>query len=720
MKNIIVLLISYLAAIVLFMPDTIEGIVTYGTIYGLISIYILAKKPQFNIREYKFSSKTFIFIGILIIQGNVFYKQWITSSKIMTIAELLRIPNDIIVLATAIVLIFTAYIAIENTWKWCCKQYAKIKNKWNKCTSKKKEYVLLTSIFCIIPAIINCIPQFMIRAELFEMGIQKYIIGMAIIDIGIIIVYICSNNIKIATIINVIAFGLLATINSYVFMFREIMLNPVDLLSIQTATNVISNYNLFNIPKNLMVSWIILGIILILVIIFIPNFRASKRTKTLATVISVILIMTVGGYVSNLKTYHWKMEGAEINGYFLEFVAELKEIKAKKPEDYNSNNIELLSKKYQREDSDLKKPHIIVVMDESFADLNLINEFSVNKDVMPYISSLKENTIKGNALASVFGGNTANSEYEFLTGNSMAWLPQNSIPYQQFVKEKSYSAVSYLENNYGYKSIAMHPFYSSGWNRPNVYSHFGFDETMFLEDFPQTNILREYVSDKEMFEKMIDVFENNKENPLFMFGVTMQNHGGYEYVGDNFKNTINIDESLSEREKAEQYLTCINETDSAVEMLVEYFKTVDEDVVIVFFGDHLPGLSEEFYTSLNKGDFETLEEQQEKYTVPFFVWANYDIPEKNVKCTSLNYLSSYMYEAANIPLPAYNMFLNDLQKDIPAMNANGYYSNAKDSFIDYEEAEGKEKELLLMYEQLQYNSIFDKENRNSTFFEGNN
>jgi phosphoglycerol transferase MdoB-like AlkP superfamily enzyme len=81
-------------------------------------------------------------------------------------------------------------------------------------------------------------------------------------------------------------------------------------------------------------------------------------------------------------------------------------------------------------------PNIIVVMNESFSDLKVLGDFTTNEDYMPYLHSLlngAENTVTGYLNVSVCGGNTANTEFEFLTGNSMAFLPQGSIPYQQYI-----------------------------------------------------------------------------------------------------------------------------------------------------------------------------------------------------------------------------------------------------------------------------------------------
>ena len=80
------------------------------------------------------------------------------------------------------------------------------------------------------------------------------------------------------------------------------------------------------------------------------------------------------------------------------------------------------------------------------------------------MDSLEENTVRGSLCVPVFGSMTSNTEFEFLTGDSMALLPANSIAYQFNVKPGTYSMVSTLKDQ-GYYSVAMHPYPGENWNR---------------------------------------------------------------------------------------------------------------------------------------------------------------------------------------------------------------------------------------------------------------
>ena len=276
--------------------------------------------------------------------------------------------------------------------------------------------------------------------------------------------------------------------------------------------------------------------------------------------------------------------------------------------------------------------------------------------------------------------------------------------------------VSYLKSFLNYKAIAMHPFQANGWGRPPAYEFLGFDECYFIEDFPKMNYVRNFVSDQEMFEFLIETYETQKEEPLFIFGVTMQNHGEYTYSGENFTKYISLDDYGDQFPDVEQYLSLIHETDKAVEYLITYFQDNDDDVVIVFFGDHQPKINASFYETISGTTATTLDEQQKRYKVPFFIWANYDIDEEYVNCTSLNYLSSYMYDAAGIPLPLYNRFLTEMEGRIPSINVNGYYSRDEGRYLNFDEANEEERLWLEVYEALQYNNIFDKAHQNEALF----
>ena len=193
----------------------------------------------------------------------------------------------------------------------------------------------------------------------------------------------------------------------------------------------------------------------------------------------------------------------------------------------------------------------------------------------------------------------------------------------------------------------------------------------------------------------------------------MQNHGGYNY--EDYSNTIEVSQYSESPGDVSQYLSLLNETDKAVEQLIRYFEANDRDVVIVLFGDHMPGFTSEFYERVNGGPIDTPEEKSLIYKVPFFIWTNKEIDNKYIETTSLNYLSNFMYEVADLPFPPYGAFLEDIRVEIPSISAQIIcWANGQVEYMEDQKAENGS--ALNRYSQLAYNSLFDSDR--SAFFIG--
>ena len=149
----------------------------------------------------------------------------------------------------------------------------------------------------------------------------------------------------------------------------------------------------------------------------------------------------------------------------------------------------------------------------------------------------------------------------------------------------------------------------------------------FDTDYPYRDLIREFVSDREMYGYVLDALKNKTEEPLFLFGITMQNHGDYIYTGENYTQTVFLEDYAMDHPMAEQYLTLLRESDKAMEFFFGELEKLEEDTVVLFFGDHFPQVEGDFFLEVHGGRFETLSQQMLQYTVPFFLWANYDIPE---------------------------------------------------------------------------------------------
>lgn len=513
----------------------------------------------------------------------------------------------------------------------------------------------------------------------------------------------------------------LAGINYFVYRFRGNEIIFSDWKSFRTGLSVATEYQ-FSIESHAVFA-IVISIVFVA---FIRKFQLQFRKKWLLRLIcaggAAGAIAFVSANSGTINTESWQQKGTYRNGFILNYALSIRDSVVEIPAGYSEQAVQELEQKYPADaEADAKSipedaPVIIGIMDESFADLSVIGDLELNQEFMPFIDSMDQNVTKGYALASVFGAKTPNSEWEFLTGNTMAFLPNGSVVYQQYLDGEPYSIVDVL-TKYGYTCKAMHPYFKSGWSRERNYPMIGFTESLFLEDFAQKNIIRNYVSDQEMFEKLIELYEAKGENEkLFLFGVTMQNHGGYKDTYEGFEtDTVMTNGNYPD---VDQYLSVAHQTDLAVQNLIEYFENVDDKVVICFFGDHQPSLQEAFYRQLNGYGLSgmALDEMQNLFKVPFFIWTNYDSETETVDCTSLDFLSSMTLQKAGLPLPPYSQFLLDLEKEIPAVNSRGYYSKTQDGFQNFANAAGEEAKWLSDYRILQYNEMFDRFHRSQVFF----
>ena len=530
------------------------------------------------------------------------------------------------------------------------------------------------------------------------------------------------------------AFGIawgIGMANHYLISFRGRTLFPGDFLTLRTAANVAGNYDYR--PDSM--QWLTIGIFAAVLVLlsFLP--REEKRPfdwrgfAPAAAGTAVFLAVFFGtGWVEGLgiEPSMWTTRG---NGLVLNFTVCLKYMKVEKPDSYSQETLAALAGENPSDAADTaasadggtRPVNVIVIMNESLSDLSVLPGVESNMDAMPFLRSLTENTVKGYAYSSVFGGTTANSEYEFLTGNTTAFLPAGTVPYQMYVSPGDPSLVGQMEA-LGYTTIAAHPYRSSGWNRPTVYADYGFDEVYFESDFQDRAYMRGdertgYVTDRCDYENLIRWYEEKEEGqPLFLFNVTMQNHSAYQMAWTNLPKEVWLTGELENRfQTVNQYLSLVYQSDQAFEDLIDYFSQVEEPTMILLFGDHQPQVATNFYTDVLGTNPDTADAQK-KQMVPFVLWANYDIPEAQGVELSLNYLSALLMDTANLPMTGYQKFLSQLWETAPVINTVGI-RDAQGNWYGENAALPEELDGAIEdYKVLLYNNVFDKKDRVENFF----
>lgn len=530
-------------------------------------------------------------------------------------------------------------------------------------------------------------------------------------------VFFIAGRTSISMAICVSAIAIIGVGNYFVVMFRSNPIVPWDIYSFETAMGVADNY-VFS------VDWALAEHIAMFILMLIVGVRTNIRLnkKILRPIFTVAMCIPAYFYISylwqdnlerntglndtlfNAKYMHSK------DGFFVSFILDIHFLQIEEPKNYSDEYaLSLLNEQeVEKVETPEELPDIIAIMDETFSDPAVLGEFETNKDYMPFVHSILRgevaNTISGYTDVSVLGGNTANSEFEFLTGNSMAFFPNGSVPYLQYIRDGISTIVPQLEE-YGYTTYGTHPYRAKGWNREFIYDLMGFDYRYFQGSFPFEDKLRNYVSDEADFKSILE-WRNNTEGPFFMFNVTMQNHSNYGGDFDNFDPQIVAKfKNTSSNKYLNKYLSLMYETDQDVASLLSELSQSDRKTIVVFWGDHQPNdyVVRPIYKEYGLDfDNQTYEQQQQRQKTPFFIWANYDIQEQTNVEISLNYLNILLFETAGLQLDEYQTFRKNLwQGQIPMMNAVGYRNDDGD-LVEYDDAPEEIQNLLNEYQNIQY------------------
>ena len=503
-------------------------------------------------------------------------------------------------------------------------------------------------------------------------------------------------------------------VNHYVLRFRGRILFPADLTAWETAANVADAFD-FSLDAAMRQGAVLLAAYLFLVWMCVPQRRRDKLPRWLAG----LLVLVEVGYcfvffktgalpALGIYTQQWVTQA---NGFLLNFTVALRYSALDKPEDYSRSQVLELMEAYPTEAGDpsvVRPTNLIVVMNESFADLTIFEGLEASEDPTPFLHSMEENTVRGWMYSPVTGGGTASVEFEYLTGFSTVFQPPHTVAYQLYAEEGMPSLAA-LAGSVGYDSTAFHPYKSSGWNRPIVYEDMRFDHQLYEEDVTDPYLVRRYVSDQSDYEMLYSITDREEGDPAFIFNVTMQNHSSYAQGWNNLGKTVTLStEQRTADTTAEQYLALMRASDDALRDLITHYERSSEPTMIVFFGDHQPPLKNAFYEQLygKPLDQRTTEEVLKQYATPFFLWTNYDIQEREDVVLSPNYLGVLTAQAAGLPLTGFMNFLSRLYEELPVITPVGLITGDGQA-VKREELTGEQQEWLLAYETLNYCGIVD-------------
>lgn len=551
--------------------------------------------------------------------------------------------------------------------------------------------VIARLVFYVNPLISFLFLEFAYNPSISEMSIWYILLNSFIVLSVQMLIYLLTRSRKVSMIAVMIICVVFGILNDILMIMRDSPLIPAFLGMLGVATDVAGEQVIEFSGKNIAV--LLYASMWIFLILATPRIKEKLTFKKyFISLVSYSIAMFAVVFASNYyyinhakvgvnlwrpsRTYY--VEGSPFSFYRLAVDQVLK-----KPDNYSRDRAEKVLEKYYNEPEDSKadvktdiKPNIIMIQSEALADYYSIGQLKLTENPLEFQRSLKENTIQGNLHVSVLGGGTVNTEYEALTGNSLSFFPGGSYPFQQYVDNRATSIGRLLENQ-GYETYITHPNKKTNYSREEVWTNLGFKNMEFLkayngdeeednEKYKKMNsdmYVHGHVSDKAMFERLMDKYKNKSDKPLFSYLVTMQNHGAYP---GSYQGEIDVIGHEGEDKGANEFINLCKKSDDDFKELVEFFKNYDEPTIICIYGDHQPQNYKYFldvaYGAGNYGNYES------HYT-PLTIWANYDIEDEHWKEISANYLSAYLFDKAGLGLKksAYQKYQLDMLKEYPIM-----------------------------------------------------
>lgn len=493
----------------------------------------------------------------------------------------------------------------------------------------------------------------------------------------------------------------------YVRVFKSAAILPGDLFALGTAAAVSGGYSY--VFDDGVVLGLLIAELAVCVLSMLRPARHEHRLRSvlchlgaaavsaaaLAALVTVPDYQALYGVVTN-QLYWYSMDYYQQQGFLTTFVMVAQKMPIPVPDGYTEQGAQDIESSYaaaydQQQTADdtaaqeqfsQKRPSVVVVMNETFSDLSVYQGLAEETGYAGptyFKDGLTDALAKGPLTVSVVGGGTCNTEFEFLTGTSMAYVGEGKYPYSIYDLSSAPSMVRQFRD-LGYQTTAIHPNWPSNWNRNKIYPELGFDRFLSYDDgtFDGDEWYHNGISDAATYQHVLDTLKSSEE-PQFVFDVTMQNHGGYD------KNNIPAEDlpgyhasrlDDGQNAKLNEYLACINKSDQALADFVQQLRELDRPVVLVFFGDHQPSISPDIDDAYYPGEEDAMAHAQRQRQTVYAVWANYDVAGRDQASsqeqTSVNLLSSQVLRDIGAPLDGYEKAKLVADEGIQAMNPVGY------------------------------------------------
>ena len=471
--------------------------------------------------------------------------------------------------------------------------------------------------------------------QLLAMSPYYAAVNLCVLGALFAIVYAAGQRTRGAVVLFLAACLVAGVANHFVILFKGQPIVPADLFALSTAASVGAGYT-FALDARLLET-IVAFAAASTAVAYLPKVAATPRRAMANGACALALAGCFGWWVASsdieeayactVDVWGVKESYAE-QGSALCFLKRVQDLSPERPEGYDADDVATLLGSLGGDapdaDEGAEAPTVIAIMNETFSDLSRYPGLA-GTDARP--AHYYEDRRRGGGGRRVrVGARGRHVQQRVRVPHRLEHgAPRRRrVPVRAVRPRRRRGLVSYFDS-LGYGTHAIHPAENTNWRRDRVYDQLGFDEFADQDAFADADTLRGLTTDRATYDYVLDLLEAD-EDPQFIFDVTLQNHGGYDVGGlsDDLAVSVPLGDGSTSSE-LDEYASVIRQADRDLAYLVDRLDALDRPVVLCFFGDHQPGFSDWLFEATHDGataDDLGLEAMQERYTVPYLIWAN--------------------------------------------------------------------------------------------------
>ncbi|CDZ77124.1 Phosphoglycerol transferase, alkaline phosphatase superfamily [Legionella massiliensis] len=258
-------------------------------------------------------------------------------------------------------------------------------------------------------------------------------------------------------------------------------------------------------------------------------------------------------------------------------------------------------------------PNLLVVQSESFFDARCLYP-GISPEVLAAFDKIKAASLQyGRVEVPAWGANTVRTEFSFLSGLDLNKLGVHKFnPYRKITNQALVTLVSELRQ-LGYRTVCVHPYSQKFYSRHKVYPLMGFDEFIDISQFKKDDYIGPYIGDLAVAEKVCHLLDKYTDKPLFIFIITMENHGPLhlEQINPGDEKQFYLQSPPKGCDDLTLYLRHLSNADKMIQVLWNKLDSLSKKTLFCWYGDHVPIMSEA-YSILSAPEGAT----------DYFLWSN--------------------------------------------------------------------------------------------------